>query len=279
VPKKIGLPDSFKMRHDTHFVELLSSISKSPLLRVIPIEKIYPNPNQPRSELGNIDDLALSIKSKGILEPIIVRPKGEGYEIISGERRYRAAIKAGLKEVPCIEMNVDDKESLEISLIENLHRKDLDPFEEADGLRALVEIYGYTHQEIAKKIGKSRISITETLSLLKIPEEVRKLCSEYNIKAKTVLVQIARQPSKEKMIELVERIKKEGLTREDTRKLTKQLKVDKEKKVEKPKNYIFKFRPPGKEYQLSIVFRKSSVEKSEIIEILKTIIRQLESES
>jgi len=275
VPKKIGLPDSVKMRHDTHFVELLSSISKSPLLRLIPVEKIYPNPNQPRSELGDIEDLADSIKSKGILEPIIVRPKGDEYEIISGERRYRAAIKAGLKEVPCIEMDVDDKESLEISLIENLHRKDLDPFEEAEGLRALVEVYGYTHQDIANKIGKSRISITETLSLTKIPEDIRELCNEYGIKARTILIQIARQPSREKMLELVEKIRKEGLTREDTRKLSRELK---EKKIEKPKNYVFKFRPPGKEYQLSITFRKSKVDKEEIINILKEIIRRLENE-
>ncbi len=275
MPKKIGLPDSVKMKHDTHFVELISSISKGPLLRVIPIEKIFPNPNQPRYELGDINDLAESIKSKGILEPIIVRPKGEGYEIISGERRYRAALKAGLKEVPCIEMDVDDKESLEISLIENLHRKDLDPFEEAEGLRALSEIYGYTHQEIADKIGKSRISITEALSLLKIPDDVRKLCKKYDIKAKSILVQIARQPSREKMLELVEKIRKEGLTREDTRELSRELK---EKKIEKPKNYVFKFRPPGKEYQLSITFRKSKVDKDEIINILKEIIKKLENE-
>jgi len=276
VPKKIGLPDSVKMRHDTHFVELLSSISKSPLLRLIPVEKIYPNPNQPRSELGDIEDLAASIKSKGILEPIIVRPKGDEYEIISGERRYRAAIKAGLKEVPCIEMDVDDKGSLEISLIENLHRKDLDPFEEAEGLKALVEIYGYTHQDIADKIGKSRISITETLTLTRIPEDIRNLCNKYGIKARTILIQIARQTSREKMLELVEKIRKEGLTREDTRELSRKLK---EKKVEKPKNYIFKFRPPGKEYQLSILFRKSEVDKEEIINILKEIIRKLENES
>ena len=276
MPKKIGLPDSVKMRHDTHFVELLSSISKSPLLRLIPVEKIYPNPNQPRSELGDIEDLAASIKSKGILEPIIVRPKGDEYEIISGERRYRAAIKAGLKEVPCIEMDVDDKGSLEISLIENLHRKDLDPFEEAEGLKALVEIYGYTHQDIADKIGKSRISITETLTLTRIPEDIRNLCNKYGIKARTILIQIARQTSREKMLELVEKIRKEGLTREDTRELSRKLK---EKKVEKPKNYIFKFRPPGKEYQLSILFRKSEVDKEEIINILKEIIRKLENES
>ncbi len=274
--KKIGLPESVKMRHDTHFVELLSSISKSPLLRLISVDKIYPNPNQPRSELGDIEELASSIKLKGILEPIIVRPKGDAYEIVSGERRYRAAIKAGLKEVPCIEMDVDDKESLEISLIENLHRKDLDPFEEAEGLRALVEIYGYTHQDIANKIGKSRISITESLSLIKIPEDIRKLCSKYNIKARTILIQIARQSSKEKMVELIERIKKEGLSREDTRKLSRELK---EKKIEKPKKYIFKFKSPGKEYQLSITFSKSKVEKEEIIRILEHIIKKLKEES
>ncbi|MFQ6081973.1 MAG: ParB/RepB/Spo0J family partition protein [Candidatus Aminicenantia bacterium] len=272
--RKIGLPESVKMRHDPHFVELISSVSKGPLIRMISIDKIVPNPNQPRNEIGDISDLAASIRAKGIIEPIIVRPKGEKYEIISGERRYRAALEAGLKEIPSIEMDVSDNEALELSLIENLQRKDLHPFEEAQGLRALVEIYSYSHQDIAERIGKSRTSITETLSLDKIPSEVKKLCLQSGINAKTILVQIARQPDMERMIELINKIKKERFTREDTREFTRQIK---EKKV-KVKPFVFKFKPPSREFSLNIMFKKPKVEKQEIIKVLEELIKKLKEE-
>ena len=112
---------------------------------MIATEKLMPNPQQARNELGNIKELMASVKEKGILEPLLVRPKGEKYEIIAGERRCMAAKNIGLKVVPCIEMDVEDNEALELALIENLQRKDLDIFEEADGLRVLAEAYGYSH--------------------------------------------------------------------------------------------------------------------------------------
>lgn len=152
--KKTGLPESVKMRHDTHFVDLITSRPTGPRVRMIPIDMIDPNPRQARSELGNIDELMLSIKEKGILEPILVRPKAGRYEIIAGERRHVASRNAGLKEIPCIEMRVEDNEAMEIALIENLQRKDLDVFEESDGLMALANVYGYNHGEIAKKSEK-----------------------------------------------------------------------------------------------------------------------------
>jgi len=110
--KKSGLPDNLVMRHDPHFVELIASKSAAPRIRIIPIDRIEPNPRQPRSELGDLQELMESIKAKGVLEPIIVRPKGEKFEIIAGERRYMASRNLGLKEIPCIEMTVDDKEAM-----------------------------------------------------------------------------------------------------------------------------------------------------------------------
>src|SRR6476661_5267945 len=141
-----------KMRHDTHFVEELTARHETPVGKMIPLAAIEPDPGQPRSTMGDLDDLVASIRDKGVLEPILVRPRpGDGdeegpagvlYRIISGERRYRAAQEAGLYEVPAIEMEVTDEEALEIALIENLQRKDLTPFEEADGYRLLAERHG-----------------------------------------------------------------------------------------------------------------------------------------
>src|SRR5215213_12005809 len=130
---------------------------------MIPIDKLAPNPGQPRVEIGDLRDLIASVKDKGVLEPLLVRPSDVGgrYMIISGERRYRAAVEAELREVPCIEMDVDDREVAEIALIENLQRKDLTPYEESEGLQALIERFDYTHEEVAQKVGKSRSSITE----------------------------------------------------------------------------------------------------------------------
>src|SRR6202158_1849988 len=148
--RKRGLPMQVKMRHDTHFVEELAARHEAPIGKMVPPSAIEPDPNQPRSSLGDLDDLVSSIRSKGVLEPILVRPcpLGDGsgtlYRIISGDRRSRAAQEAGLYAIPAIEMEVSAEEALEIALIENLKRKDLTPFEEAEGFRQLAERHTYT---------------------------------------------------------------------------------------------------------------------------------------
>ena len=178
--KRMGLPVTLKMRHDAHYVEQLTSFSGAAIGRMVPVDKIRPNPDQPRKFLGDLRELTESIKEKGVLEPLLVRfmPRDDCYYIISGERRYHASRAAGLREVPCIEKIADDAETLELALIENLQRKDLTPFEEADGLQRLAEQFDYTHEDIAKKIAKARSSVTETMSLRVIPEALRKLCIE-----------------------------------------------------------------------------------------------------
>src|ERR1700685_3618302 len=142
------------MRHDAHYVETLASYSGASIGRMIPIDKVRPNPDQPRKTIGDVRELADSIREKGVLEPLLVRyvPRGDTYYIISGERRYHASRAAGLNELPCIEKIADDAETLEIGLIENIQRKDLTPFEEADGVNRLVTPFEYTTEDVAKKI-------------------------------------------------------------------------------------------------------------------------------
>jgi len=151
--KKVGLPEFIKMKHDYHLVDEISLRTKTPVTRNIPIEKINTNPLQPRKDMGDLTELTNSIREKGIIEPVIVRPKEGHFEIVAGERRYQAAKLAGMNEIPCIEHDIPDNEALELSIVENIQRKDLNVFEQAQSIMSLAEIYGYSHEEIAKKIG------------------------------------------------------------------------------------------------------------------------------
>src|SRR5881628_26799 len=188
------------MRHDAHYVEELTQTKATHVGRLIPIDRLDPNPDQPRTDPGDLTELTASIREKGVLEPLLVKPTVMGrWMIIAGERRWRAATQAGLEELPCIEMDVDDSGVAEIALIENMQRKDLTPWEEADGLQALCERFGYTHEEVARKVGKSRSTVTEAVSIASIPADVRDLCRRSDVSAKYMLLQIVRQPDEEGM--------------------------------------------------------------------------------
>ena len=272
--KRSGLPETVAMRHDDHFVDLLSARPAGPRIRMIPLGKIDPNPQQARSELGNIEELMSSVRAKGVLEPILVRPKNDRYEIIAGERRYVASKRVGLKEIPAIEMIVKDNEAMELALIENLQRKDLDVFEEADGLNALVEIYSYNHAQLAEKIGKARSTITEIVNVARIPKKLRELCREAEISSRSTLIEIAKQESPADMERLINEITHRGLRREDTRELSKQLKG--KGKTSKP--YVFSFSPQASDqYHLRLEFKKHAVSRDEIIHVLEEIISRLKS--
>jgi ParB family chromosome partitioning protein len=275
VSKRIGLPVTLKMRHDAHYVEQLTTFSGAAIGRMIPVDKVRPNPDQPRKALGDLHDLAESIREKGVLEPLLVRfiPFEEVYYIISGERRYHAAREAGLRELPCIEKSVDDAETLEIALIENLQRKDLTPFEEADGLCRLAEQFGYTHEDIARKISRARSSVSETLSLRAIPESIRRSCIESGIVSKSLLLQIARQPNEKKMLEALDRIIRGGLTRDEARRE----RLDEKAAGPRPQPFIFNFQPDSEAFRLRIQFRKSNVSRQELIETLHAILESLEN--
>lgn len=215
---KRGLPTDIKMRHDAHYVEEFVKTHRT-VGKIIPINQIEPNPEQPRVEIGDLTELSSSIKQKGVLEPLLVKPVREtgNWMIIAGERRWRAANLAGLTEVPCIELDLDEKSIAEIALIENLQRKDLTLWEEADGLAALAASFGYTHDEIARKISKSRTTVTESMTIAGIPEDIREKCRAAGINAKSTLLEIARQFDDAAMHDFVERITAKNLTREEVR--------------------------------------------------------------
>jgi ParB family chromosome partitioning protein len=258
------------MRHDRHYVEELSSPRGVPIGKMILVEKLEPNPLQPRGEMGDLQELVASVKEKGILEPLLVRPSQVGgrYMIISGERRYRAAIEAGLREVPCIEMDVDDREVAEIALIENLQRKDLTPYEESEGLLALVERFGYTHEMVAQKVGKSRSSVTETLTIAALPSEVREQCRAASINSKSLLLQVARQNDQQTMLDFVKRIAAQGLNRDEARKAGK-------KKQERAQPFIYRYQAPTKDFTIEVKFRRSSVEHDELMGAIRTALEEL----
>ncbi len=259
------------MKHDVHYVDLIDSRSTSPRIRMIPVNEIDPSPQQARTELGNIQELMASIKEKGILEPILVRRKNERYEIVAGERRYVAAKNIKMKELPCIEMNVSDNEAMEMALIENMQRKDLDVFEEADGLRALSDLYGYSHEQISRKIGKARSTVTEIMNISKIPKEIRKLCDEYKIKSRSTILEIAKQKDMNDMLKLITAIKKRELKREDTRDLSKLIKG----KIKKERAFIYNYAEKDDKFKVKIEFRKPNVTRDEIIETLLRVIKKL----
>jgi len=262
------------MRHDAHYVEALTSSAGTPIGRMIPIERIDPNPDQPRQVMGDLSELMASIAEKGIIEPLIVRQRGGRFQIVAGERRYQAASQVGLRELPVVIRDVDDTEIIEVALVENIQRKDLGAFEEAEALHALAERCAYTHEDLAKRLGKSRTAITESLALAAMPPEVRNLCRLADISSKSLLLQIVRQQTPQKMIALIEQLTRDGgagATREQARKVAAKT----QPKVGRPKAFIFQYRPPTKTFQMRLQFRKGDVDRTEIIAALEGIIADL----
>jgi ParB family chromosome partitioning protein len=273
---KRGLPSRSTMRHDAHFVEELTRRSGRHVGSLIPLSLIEPNAEQPRTNLGNLEELAASIREKGVLEPILVRStEPNHYQIVSGERRYRAALLAGLDEIPAIELDVDDQETLEIALIENIQRKDLPPFEEAEGLLLLQQKFGYTHDRIAQVIGKSRTTVTETLLINDIPDRIRAMCREAGVANKSILVQIARAGSEPAMEEALRHLAAGELSRAELRKQTAS--KAEPKKAGRPKNFTFQFKDKSLPFTLNLAFRKPKVDKREIVEALREMLRRLET--
>lgn len=267
---KRGLPNMVRMRHDEHYVEALAASAGAPVGRMVPIDLLDPNPDQPRQVMGDLSELMASIAEKGVIEPLIVRARGSRFQIIAGERRYHAAVQVGLRELPVIERHANDGEVMELALIENLQRKDLTAFEEAEALQQLAQKCRYTHEDIARKLGKSRTAITEALALNSMPDEVRNLCRLADITSKSTLLQIVRQATPQKMLALVEKMVAQGaVTRKDVRAETAK------GRPLRPRPYVFAFRAPSKAFQLRLSFAKSRVEKVEIIEALENILREL----
>src|SRR5262249_28249026 len=269
VPRR-GLPQTIAMRHDEHYVEALAASAGTPIGRLVPIDQVDPNPNQPRQVMGDLTELMASIAEKGILEPLVVRQRGDRYQIVAGERRYQAAVQIGLRDLPVVIRDVDETGMLELALIENLQRKDLTPFEEAEALHGLADRCGYTHEDLARRLGKSRSSITESLTLNAMPEDIRILCRLADISSKSLLLQIVRQDVPEKMTALVEKMASQGgVTRQKLREAAAKPKAG------RPKHYVFAYRPPTKAFNLKLSFAKSRATRDEIIDALEAILREL----
>ena len=181
--------------------------------REMDIENIFPNPNQPRTHFNEseLEELSESIREHGVLQPLLVRKSGQKYEIIAGERRYQASKIAGLKKVPVIIKDVDDQTVLELALIENLQRSDLNPIEEAKGYRQLIKSNGMTQEALSKAVSKSRSAITNSLRLLDLPEEVQQLLFDGKLTAGHARAILA-VPFDDARVKLAEKVVAEGLS-------------------------------------------------------------------
>lgn len=275
--RKRGLPERVSMRHDKHYVEQLTTRGEEESIgRMVDLAAVEPDPNQPRSTMGDLDELTASVREKGVLEPLLVRElETDGgaarYRIISGERRYRASLAAGLAQVPVIPMDVSDEEALEIALVENLQRKDLTPFEEADGYRALQERFEYTQEQIAKAVGKSRTVITESMALGKLPGRVREAAEALGINTKSLLLEVLKVDDSDEQVALLETVHKHGLSRDDLRRQQR----PSPKKSNRRRPFVFNFRPEDKRFNLSLKFRQSEVSKQDLIEVLEGVLEDL----
>ena len=185
----------------------------------VPLSKIKPNPFQPRKvfRVEDLQDLVQSVKERGVLQPILVRKKGELWEIIAGERRYRAAQKLGHLTIPVIEVTASDVESLELALIENLQRSDLNPLEEAEGYRRLQDEFNMTQEQIAQKVGKDRATVANAMRLLKLSPEVKAMLASGELTAGHARV-LAALPTPQEQYKWADRIVRQGFTVRDVEK-------------------------------------------------------------
>jgi ParB family transcriptional regulator, chromosome partitioning protein len=190
-------------------------------VRTLPVASLHPNRFQPRTYFDEaaIEDLVASVRAQGIIQPLVVTPEGEGYAIIAGERRWRAARKAGLDAVPVVIRQVtDDRELLELALVENLQRSDLNPIEEAEAYAALQEKFGLSQEEVATRVGKARTTVTNALRLLRLPDEVLDLLREGRLTAGQARPLLAIQDPEEQ-IRLADRAVRDGLSARDLERL------------------------------------------------------------
>lgn len=205
-------------------------------VRTLPIASLHPNRFQPRTYFDEsaIEDLVASVRAQGIIQPLVVTPEGEGYAIIAGERRWRAARKAGLEAVPVVIRQVtDDRELLELALVENLQRSDLNPIEEAEAYAALQEKFGLSQEEVATRVGKARTTVTNALRLLRLPDEVLDLLREGRLTAGQARPLLAIQDPEEQ-IRLADRAVRDGLSARDLERLAAEPQPEEKPKPKKP---------------------------------------------
>lgn len=196
-------------------------------IEYIDINQIKPNSNQPRKVFDEekLEELAASIKEHGLIQPVILRKAGKGYEIVAGERRWRASRIIGIKEIPCIVKELSDEENMLLAIIENMQREDLNPIEEAEGLKQMIDTYGLTQEEVSKSVGKSRPYIANSLRLLKLPEGIIQYLSEGQLSAGHAKV-LAGVEDEKRQLQFAEETVKKGIS---VRQLEKMIREDKPK--------------------------------------------------
>lgn len=240
---------------DLLFADLPETSSDDAAASTLPLREIEPDPAQPRKQFDDdaLNQLADSITENGLLQPIAVRPKklGTGYIIIAGERRWRAARLAGLDEVPVIIKDVSDEQAAALALIENLQREDLNPIEVAEGCHQLIEKYGLTQETAAKKLGKSRSSVTNSLRLLALPQEVRHKVSEGILSAGHAKVLLG-LPTQELMQQAAEEIEANGLNVRQTEAICKKL----AKPAKPPKPKLDPFNRPKRAVEIEAALKE-----------------------
>lgn len=238
----------------------------------IPVEEVLPNPDQPRHYFDpeSLEELAESVRQRGVLQPVLVR-RGTRGEIIlvAGERRLRAARMAGLERIPAI---VTCGNEAEIALIENLQREDLKPVEEAEALWRMVKEHGYTHEQLARVIGKARTTITETLSLVRLPEEIKEECRRADSYPRRLLVEIAKLSSHEEMVKLFRKVKEKSLKSEGVREITR----IREKPAGKAFKLVAQIRNLSKKLERAHLDRLAEEEKAEVLRALRRLKGVLE---
>ncbi|MEO5340603.1 MAG: ParB/RepB/Spo0J family partition protein [Magnetococcus sp. MYC-9] len=190
-------------------------------LRMLPLDRIQPNPRQPRGDMDPValEELAESIREQGILQPILVRPLGEGtdqYELIAGERRWRAAAIAGLEKIPALVRELGDAESLELAILENVQREDLNPVEVARGYDVLIREFDYSHKKIGRQVGKSRMAITNLLRLLRLPDPVLAWVANGSLSSGHARALLGLEEQPERLIQLAEEVAIQGLSVRET---------------------------------------------------------------
>lgn len=252
----------------------------------VDINDIKPNTNQPRKAFDEekLEDLASSIREHGLIQPVVLRSLGTGYEIVAGERRWRAARKVGVKEIPCIVRELSDEENMLLAIIENMQREDLNPIEEAEGINQMIDTYGLTQDQVSKSVGKSRPYITNCLRLLKLPDAIQSFVADGQLSAGHARA-IVSAGSKEKQIALAQRAVKEGLSVRQIEKLAKESKNGRTKAKPREKNADVKrvendlkealgtkvtLNQKGKKGKIEIeYYSKDDLER--LIELLKTL--------
>lgn len=262
--------------------------TKAQGISFVDINNIKPNENQPRKSFDEekLEELATSIKEHGLIQPVILRKAEIGYEIVAGERRWRACRKAGLKEIPCIVKELTDEQNMLMAIIENMQREDLNPIEEAEGLNQMIVSFGMTQEQVSKSVGKSRPYITNALRLLKLPEAVKNFVSEGKLTTGHARA-IAGIGDPEKQLELAKLVLEKNLSVRELEKLIKENYVQKKKnsrkKIEKSADIIrveedlkqimgtkVNLTQKGKKGKIEIeYYNKEDLER--LIEMLKTL--------